>query len=138
MMLVTKNTDYAIKALMYMAKKKKGLFSVSELAEKLKIPGPFLRRLLQILNKEGILTSYKGKGGGFELARPANKIFVTNLIKIFQGPIKFTRCIIKEGICPDVKSCVLRKEIKKIENYVSGELKSVSIGSLLNEDGKNS
>lgn len=131
MKLITRDTDYAIRALMYMADKKEKIVSVSDLVKALKIPRPFLRKILQILNKKGVLKSYKGQGGGFSLALLPNKIFVVNLIEIFQGPFKLNNCLFIKDICPDVTTCRLKQKIDGIEKYVLLKLKSITVGSLL-------
>lgn len=131
--LITKYSDYAIRTLCFMAKKEEQLFSVTELSKRLRISRSFLRSILQTLNTKHILTSYKGKGGGFKLALPAHRIFVVDLIKIFQGPIKFDNCFIKKDLCPDFKRCPLKKEIREIGDYVNKKFKSMTIQSLVNK-----
>jgi Rrf2 family protein len=131
MKLITRDTDYALRAVCYIAKCKKKTVSVSELVKELKIPRPFLRKGLQVLNKKGILKSYKGLGGGFQLARPAHKIFLVDLMGIFQGPFKLNECRFKKIICPNISKCTLRKKINVIERFVIRELRSISVGSLL-------
>lgn len=131
MKLITKNTDYAIRALSFMAKRKNDIISVSELVKKLSISRPFLRKILQILNKEGFLKSYKGIGGGFKLAQRPDRIFVIDLINIFQGPFKINNCILKANVCPEVRDCVLKKRIDNIERYIIRELRSITIKTLL-------
>ena len=130
MRLITRNTDYAVRALSYISRQKGKVVSVSGLVKELKMPRPFLRKILQALNKEGLLKSYKGSGGGFSLDRPGNKIFLFDLIKALQGPIKFNECIFKKGFCPDIKSCALKKKIEAIERYVVRQLQSITIASL--------
>ena len=88
MKLLTRNTDYAVRAICYMAKRGEGVISVTELVKSLKIPRPFLRKILQTLNKKGIVRSSKGIGGGFRLAVAPGKIYLVDLIKVFQGPLK--------------------------------------------------
>lgn len=134
MKLINRNTDYAIKALMHIAKQNSERIPVSELAKTLEIPNPFLRKILQILNKRGVLNSYKGKGGGFLLASSPDKIFLKDLINIFQGPVKLNECIFKKNICPDLKTCSLKKKIDALEKYVVLELKSITLASLLEDD----
>ena len=138
MKLITRHTDYAIRALCEMVQNKQGreLFSVTELAKKLKIPRPFLRKLLQILNHKGVLKSYKGQGGGFKLARPPHRIWLLDLIRIFQGPVELNKCMLKKNVCPNVKTCILRKKVVAIEKYVVSELKSVTIASLFKSGDK--
>lgn len=132
MKLITRDTDYAIRALIFMAQQKETKTSVSELVRELKIPRPFLRKILQVLNKKGILKSYKGQGGGFSLATPANRIFLIDVMEILQGPLKLNACLLKKAACPDVTTCMLKKRIERIEAYVALQLRSINVTSLLN------
>jgi len=131
MKLITRDTDYAVRALCFIAKCEKEIVPVSELNRNLRIPGPFLRKILQILNKKGLLRSYKGKGGGFMLALAPGKIFLADLIEIFQGSLRLNECIFKKRICPDIKTCKLKKRIDTIQKYVISELKDITLVSLL-------
>ena len=131
MKLITRNTDYAVKALTYICRNKKGVISVTELAQELKIPRPFLRRILQILNKKKLLKSYKGREGGFMLASRPEDILLVDLIEIFQGPAMLNKCVFKKKLCPDRNSCALKYRIDSIEKYVIEELKSITLASLL-------
>ena len=131
MKLITRDTDYALRALSFIARNKKKIITASDLVKKLSIPRPFLRKILQELNKAGILKSHRGSGGGFLLARPANKIFLVDLIKEFQGPLQLNECLLKKIPCPNKKSCLLRKKIDNIEKYVLRELKAITVSSLL-------
>jgi Rrf2 family protein len=78
--LITRDTDYAIRALCCIAKKKRELISAKELVECLKMPKPFLRKILQELQKEKLVHSYKGRGGGFSLAKSPEKTTLADLI----------------------------------------------------------
>lgn len=131
MKLITRNTDYAIRALCCIAEQEKDIVSADHIVKYLKMPRPFLRKILQILNKEGLLNSYKGKGGGFALALPPEKIFLMDLMKIFQGPIKLNECKFKKSDCPHIKNCLLKKKMDKIEEDVILRLKAITIASLV-------
>lgn len=131
MKLITRNTDYAVRAVCFIAKAKNRKVCVSELVDKLRMPRPFLRKILQVLSNKGILRSCKGTGGGFILAKQARCIYLTELLKIFQGPLKLNECFFKKNKCPNEKTCPLRKKISDIEKYVIHELGSITISSLL-------
>lgn len=132
MKLITRDIDYAVRALCLMSGKKDGrIFSVAELVEELKTPQPFLRKILQQLNKKGLLKSYKGNGGGFKLALAPDKIYLSDLVQAFQGPVQLNQCIFKKKICPGINSCTFRKKIGKIEQHVVSQLKAINIASLL-------
>lgn len=130
MKLITRDTDYALRALCFISRHGKRIVSVAELVKELKIPQPFLRKLLQILNKKGILKSYKGKGGGFLLSKPAHKIFLMDVMETFQGRFKLNECLLKKLNCPSIKTCALRKRLERIERKVMRELDSITIASL--------
>ncbi len=131
MKLITRDTDYAVRALIYMAQTKKKIVSATELIEELRIPKPFLRKILQILNRKRILQSYKGQGGGFSLARPYGKIYLIDLIEIFQGPFVINECVFKKKICPNRSTCTLKSKLDYIEAKVVKELEPVTIKSLM-------
>ncbi len=130
MKLITRDTDYAIRALRYMAERKGRVVSAGQLVDALKIPRPFLRKLLQVLHKKGILSAYKGKGGGFELAKPAGEIVVAEIAGIFQGGLRLNECVFKRKLCPNRSTCALRRELADIERYALDKLSAVSIASL--------
>ena len=133
MKLITRDTDYAIRALCYIAKRKKSVLSVKELVRDLKIPQPFLRKILQHLNKSGLLKSYKGKGGGFELSQKPSMMFIFDIIRIFQGSLNCNEHIFKKSLCPHIKTCALKRKLDMIQKHIVSDLKSISIQSLIKE-----
>ncbi len=128
--LISRDTDYAIRSLVFMFNNKEKIVSVSELVKKLKIPRPFLRKILQTLSKAGILTACKGRGGGFKLAVSPKKVSLVKLMELFQGPLKLNECLFKKKVCPDIKTCPLRKKLQDIEKNVVKELKSIKLNLL--------
>lgn len=130
MKLVTRNTDYALRALCYMSKRK-DLVSVDELVKKLGASRPFMRKILQRLNQEKILESFKGQGGGFKLKLLPDKIYMLQVMRIFQGHVGLNGCFLKKDSCPDETKFVLRKRIHAIEGNVFKQLKAINIASLI-------
>jgi Rrf2 family protein len=131
MKLITRDTDYAIRALAAIASAKEKVVSAADLVRQLKIPRPFLRKILQALNKKGVLKSIKGKSGGFSLVQGPKDIYLLKLMEIFQGKFKLNECMLKRRLCPNMSSCPLRKKICNIERYVITELKNVTLASVL-------
>ncbi|MFH2137470.1 MAG: Rrf2 family transcriptional regulator [Candidatus Omnitrophota bacterium] len=131
MKLITRDADYAVRALCAIANHKEKIVSVEQLVRDLKMPRPFMRKILQRLNKKGLLCSYKGKGGGFSLARSAEKILLLNVIESFQGPVEIMDHLFKKRKCPNTKKCKLKIEMDELEQLVIGKLKSITIASLL-------
>ncbi len=131
MKLLARSTDYAVKTICSLAWTPGQVVTVGELVKELRIPRAFLRKILQILNKEGIVNSSKGSGGGFTLAMKISEISIADLIEAFQGPLSINECVFKKKSCPHTRRCPLKKKIDQIEDYVESELKSVTIGSLI-------
>jgi Rrf2 family protein len=130
MKLITRNTDYAIRAICCIAKQDK-IVTVPELVKVLGVPRPFMRKILQQLSKEKILESYKGSCGGFKLKLQPEKIFIIQIMNIFQGQVGLNGCFLKKNICPNKGKCVLRKKIHGIENNVLTQLRQINIASLI-------
>jgi Rrf2 family protein len=79
---------------MYLAEHKDdGPVLISEIAENKKIPLKFLESILLQLKKEGILDSKKGKGGGYYLKLPPNRISLARIIRLIHGPIAMLPCV---------------------------------------------
>jgi Rrf2 family protein len=114
-----------------MAKHGQGVVSVTEMVRALGIPRPFLRKILQSLGRSGLVRSYKGTGGGFALKVKSDRIYLADIIKVFQGPFKLNECLFRKRICPDRRTCPLRKRIGAIERRAEDEIGSITIGSLL-------
>lgn len=92
--MLNKKTQYAIKALMYLAEHKDdGPVLIADIAKKKKIPLKFLENILLELRKAGILESKKGKGGGYFLKVPPSKIPIADIIRKIDGPIAMLPCV---------------------------------------------
>lgn len=138
MKLLTRETDYAVRVLRHLAVSGEELVSAREMQKKLKMSWPFTRRIMQTLQKAGVLTSCKGKNGGFAPALRPGKIHLVDLIRIFQGRFSFSECLFNKGICPDRGVCQLRRKIREIEGLVFGKLKEITIASLTGQSGRTS
>jgi Rrf2 family protein len=132
--LITRNTDYAVRALCCIAEQKQEVISADQLVKSLEMPRPFLRKILQTLNKEGLLNSSKGKDGGFALAVSPGEITLTDIMKIFQGSIRLNECKFKKSDCPYRSECLLKKKIDEIEKEVMAKLKAITIASIIKKE----
>lgn len=133
MKLLTKKTDYAVRALIFLTGAKEEYVSARKVSKEQKMPYEYLRKIFRDLIRAGVVKSSEGGKGGYVLAVDPYKIKVTDLIKIFQGELKLSECLFRKKICQNRKTCVLRKKIKKIENLVQKEFEALSIGGLYSE-----
>lgn len=130
MRFITRDTDYALRALICMAKSRSKTMTVNEIVAKEKLPKVFLRRILQKLAEKKLISSYKGPSGGFGFLSKPEEVSVTDVMKVFQGDIDLTNCLLKGKACPNRGMCGLRKKIKTISLTVIKELDKITIKSL--------
>jgi Rrf2 family transcriptional regulator, cysteine metabolism repressor len=133
MSTINRNTDYAVRALIYLAREKDGVVAVSQLAKAEKIPRPFLRRIMQVLCQNGLVVSRQGKRGGFSLKKKPTEISLGEIVRTFQGEVDISRCLFQKLVCRNHRNCSLRKKLQKIERIVVSELERTKIASLLTE-----
>lgn len=135
MKLITRDTDYAVRALVYMADDPDRVTTVQELVEQLDMPMAFSRRILQKLSQKGIVASFKGKGGGFCIKKPLTQVQLFELMEAFQGRLSVGSCLFKKKLCPNTRVCPLRRKMKRVEQNVFSELRAITIASLVKGPG---
>ncbi len=92
--MLSKKSQYAIKALSYLAsRQQEGPVLISEIAAKKKIPIKFLENILLELKKGGILESKKGKGGGYYYKIDPSTVKVSTVLRMINGPIAMLPCV---------------------------------------------
>ncbi|GAC1449356.1 MAG: Rrf2 family transcriptional regulator [Chitinophagaceae bacterium] len=92
--MLSKKSQYAFKALMYLAQNTdKGPVLIAEIAKKKKIPLKFLENILLELKKAGVLESKKGKGGGYYFAVPPSQVPMAKVMRLLDGPIALLPCV---------------------------------------------
>ena len=84
------STDYALRAVMYLALKDR-VCSSKEISENMAIPRDYLIQLALRLRDAGIIITRPGKNGGYELAKKPEKITIASLINAFESPEHETR-----------------------------------------------
>ena len=86
---LSKRTQYSLRALYSLARHYgKGPTLISQLAEDEAIPKKFLEQILLSLKNLGLVSSKKGKGGGYQLAQPPDQITLANVIRMMEGPAR--------------------------------------------------
>ena len=131
MKVLTKKTDYAIRALLMLGAKRGSYLSAKAIAVEQQMPYQFLRGLLQEMIRHNLIVSKEGVKGGFMLERDPDEIRVRKLIEIFQWAVQVSECVFRKQICANRSRCVLRHEIMRIEEVVNSEFEQVTIGKLL-------
>ncbi|MCA5894247.1 Rrf2 family transcriptional regulator [Isoptericola sp. NEAU-Y5] len=91
-MRISAKADYAVRASAELAASTDaGPVPAEALARAQQIPHRFLEAILSDLRREGIVASRRGAGGGYVLARPADKVTVADVVRAVDGPLVFVR-----------------------------------------------
>jgi Rrf2 family protein len=135
--MLTSKAKYGLKALMHLVGQEEGPCLAENIATKNQIPRKFLDAILLELRKAGILTSKKGKGGGYHLARPADKITVGQVIRILDGSFAPIACASRTAYrrctdCRDEEACQIRDLMIDVRDSMALILDRTSIAALRN------
>jgi Rrf2 family protein len=135
MMELTRKGEYAIRGIVHLARQPRGKITLlSEIAETAEVPQTFLAKIFQNFVKLGFVSSYRGTGGGFALARPASAITLREVVEAVEGPLAPNRCLTEEGECDRSASCAVHTVWRRVQEQVVGILDGVTIEDLARED----
>jgi len=109
---------------------------IAELAKTQRIPHKFLELILLELKKKGVLQSKKGKGGGYELSRPPDRITVGELVRTLDGPLAPLPCVSVIAYkrcdeCVDEMTCEIRSVMKEVRDTTARILDNTSLADLI-------
>ncbi len=120
-MQITRETDYAIRCVFYLAGKEDEVTMVDEIARNMDTPKSFLAKILQKLARANIVKSYRGVKGGFRLARKPRQINLLDVIEAVQGPVVMNICALDKKMCRLSGTCTIhpvwvevRKQVEKM------------------------
>jgi Rrf2 family protein len=130
-MFVTREADYAVRCVLFLAKEKGRVVRAGEISESASIPRSFLAKILQRLSRQGIVKSIQGVSGGFHLARLPSKVNVLEVIETVQGRSAINVCAIDEGKCSLSATCVVHPIWVELRKDVEKKLKRESFARLL-------
>lgn len=133
MLQLSKKVDYALMALMDLAKRETPR-SAREIAEGYGLPPDLLAKILQKLAKDGLVASQQGTKGGYRLAEPAGAIHVVRVIEAVEGPLSLTRCWTDLGACDQLETCNIKSPLQRLNDHVVLTLSQVTIAAMCDDD----
>jgi Rrf2 family protein len=100
-MIISRRTDYGVRIVLDLATlPQDGRAAAHDIADRQKIPRPFLAKIISQLCLAGLVTTHRGAGGGVTLARPAAEITLLEVVQALEGPVRLNRCVIRPDDCP--------------------------------------
>ncbi len=135
--MLSQKCKYALQALLTLAREpSQELLLVSDIAERERLPKKFLEAILLELNRNGLVRSRRGRGGGYALAKPADLITFGQVVRIIDGPLAPLSCVSVNYYrrcedCRDEMTCEIRKVMRRVRDAIAAELDGTSLQDAL-------
>lgn len=131
-MRLTRQTNYAIRILMYCAANNGQLSRIPDIAEAYSLSELFLFKILQPLVENGLIETVRGRNGGVRLGKPAEQITLFDVVRVTEDNFAMAECFENDAIdCPLVDNCGVNEALRKALNAFFEVLESYSIADLV-------
>jgi Rrf2 family iron-responsive transcriptional regulator len=131
-MRLTRQTNYAMRILMYCAANDGRLSRIPEIANAYTVSELFLFKILQPLVEHGLVETVRGRNGGVKLGRPADKISLFDVVRVTEESFAMAECFESDATeCPLVDSCALNSALREALNAFFEVLARHSIADLV-------
>lgn len=132
---ITQESDYAVRIVYCLAREARRM-DARTISEQMAISLRFSLKILGKLAQSGLVVSYKGNRGGYELSRPAAQITLRQVIEAVEGPYRLSRCLGEDaGECSRGASgcCAFQRVFGRISGTINRELEAVNFEMLLRD-----
>lgn len=133
-MNIAKSTRYALYAAAEMTMAGDVPTTVAAVAVRYRIPEGALAKAFQQLVRAELATGTRGIGGGYRLARPASKITVLDVIRVFEPRRARTGCLLHDRpgqACPRADACGVKWLFAEVDELVQSTYESVTLQTLV-------
>lgn len=129
--MLSSSSKYAVNAVLYLAvhSSHTNKIRAKEIAEAIKLPSPFLAKLLQSLSRENIISSSKGPTGGFFLTAEALQLPLLEVVKVIDGTDRLEDCVLGLKKCSSEKPCPVHFSVQPLKLKFRRELEENSIAA---------
>jgi Rrf2 family protein len=134
--IIKRNTDYAIRALVYLASNPQANVSAGDIAENTDVPFNFLQKILQKMVNSGLVKSHRGAQGGFSLAKDPREINLLEILENIQGKLDVNKCFLEKDPCPQAPKCQLKYRWHDIELKIVELISAVTLQDLVDDTKK--
>ena len=98
-----------------------------DIATELGLPPQFLSKVLQRLAEIGIVSSRRGRKGGFRLGKAADEISLLDVVEVFEGKLEKMECVFGLASCLDGTACALHCEWNDIKTRLRNLLERTTL-----------
>lgn len=130
-MKLTAYSNYALRSLQLAALKAPDLIRVDDVVRVHGLARPHIVKIVHELGRGGFVTTQRGRGGGFRLARPAEEIVVGDVIRLTEGPLDVVECFNPvSNTCPLIGICRLSRGLHEATRAFMAVLDGLTIADI--------
>jgi Rrf2 family protein len=138
-MKITAQEEYGLRCLLRLARAGDGqALTIPEIAEAEKLSTPYAAKLLSVLRQSGLITSVRGRTGGYQMAKPPAEVRLGEVMRalgepLFEDPVYCERHASPDtgGTCVHNDGCTLRVIWQTLEQWMRHLLDQVTLADLL-------
>ena len=135
-MMVSTKGRYALRVMIDLAEHEgEGFISLKEISQRKDVSLKYLEAIVSLLSKGDVITSQRGKDGGYKLSRPSGEITVGEVVRLAAGKLAPVQCLeCEENRCLKADACLTLPMWEKLDGMIEDYLGSVTIKDII--DGK--
>jgi Rrf2 family iron-sulfur cluster assembly transcriptional regulator len=133
--LIRQDTEYAMRALVYLALNNKGKHvAAKELAKGQDLPQDFTYKILRKLTRSGLTTCHMGHNGGFKLARSPKEITFLQVVTAIQGPVMIKKCCLDLKSCPRMSICEFSAKLMELQDNLVRSFNGITLADVVKQE----
>jgi len=134
-MRVSTRGRYGLRAMFELASHYgQGPMLMSTVAERQNLSRKHLHALLTTLKSADLVRSFRGPGGGFQLARPPAQIRLSEVLRALEGPLSLVHCVEDREACDRADTCVARGVWRQLSDAIHGVLDGATLQDLVGQE----
>lgn len=133
MEIIRRNTDYGIRALVYLAANPENVTTARDIADTMEIPIGFLQKIMQKFVHKGLVISHRGTHGGFSLGKNPDQITVLDIVETLQGKPTMNKCFLGKEACPRAAKCKLKNTWLQMEQKILSFMEETTLQDLVEQ-----
>lgn len=127
---LTKRGDYAIRAMIALARGGGSLQSVRTIADEMAIPPRFLPQVMADLVRADLVEAVQGRSGGYRLSAPADRVSLLAVVEAAEGTSRRETCVLRGGPCGRDGHCTVHAAFAAAEEAMLKALASATIADV--------
>jgi Rrf2 family protein len=130
-MLLSQTAEYALRAMAFLVNVPDGSpMTARDVARGTAIPEPYAAKVLRRMVQHGLLVGQKGHGGGFQLARPADRIRYIDVFDAVEETLVTDRCAFGSDKCNSKKPCPLHDSVSVLKESAREWARTTTLATL--------